>query len=67
MRVPPYRCECCGAPAGPSGVRCRPCYLEGLDRLLASRAWRENAATRSGDQPGETMLETITREQEATR
>lgn len=60
-----YTCECCGADAGPGGVTCRPCTAARLDALLDSAGWRQVAATRTGDLPGETMLDTIRREREA--
>lgn len=41
---------------------CNDCHKANLRQLLRSASWRENAATRSGDLPGETMLDTITRE-----
>ena len=57
-----FICEACGEDAGPSGVRCPACHKAGCKRLLKSKAWREVAATRSGDLPGETLLDTIRRE-----
>jgi len=57
-----YTCETCGASAGASGVACGACQSARLDTLLGSDAWRSSASQRSGDQPGETMLDTILRE-----
>lgn len=57
-----FSCETCGADAGPSGIACPACELARVESLLNSRAWREVAATRSGDQPGESLLDTIRRE-----
>ena len=59
-----YTCECCGAPTR-AGVTCDPCEAARLDALLQSSVWRENAKTRTGDMPGETMLDTIVRERKA--
>ena len=55
-------CEICNRDAGPAGVVCPTCHRERCRSLLKSRAWREVAATRSGDLPGETLLDTIRRE-----
>ena len=57
-----YTCEACGCNAGPSGVRCDECLLETYTPLLGSTAWCDVAVTRTGDYPGETMLQTIVRE-----
>jgi len=62
-----FTCETCSADAGPSGIACKSCQAARLDSLLSSRSWREVAATRSGDRPGESLLETITREREIIR
>lgn len=62
-----FTCEVCNAPAGAHGVTCNPCQAARLDSLLKSRAWREVAATRSGDLPGETLLDTIRREKQGLR
>lgn len=58
-------CEICNRDAGPAGVVCRACHAERCRALIRSKAWREVAATRSGDLPGETLLDTITREARA--
>ena len=55
-------CEVCSRPAGQHGVTCDPCHVARLKALLSSSAWVAVARTRSGDLPGETMLDTIQRE-----
>jgi len=61
-RIKTFTCEACGEDAGPSGVRCPACHTATCRRLLRSKAWCEVAATRTGDLPGETLLDTIRRE-----
>jgi len=51
--------EACGED---TGLRCSAGHKEGCRRLLRSRAWCEVAATRTGDRPGESLLDTIRRE-----
>ena len=60
-----FTCERCGGDAGPVGITCDPCQVGVMETLLASAAWREQAADRLGDVPGETLLETITRQHAA--
>ena len=62
-----YICERCGAPAGASGVACRPCRLRLLEGLLSSPSWVQVARTRTGDLPGESMVDTMLREIRALR
>jgi len=57
-----YACEACGAPAGPSGIRCDPCHRWTLQQLLDSPEWVEVALTRKGTVPGETLAHSIRRE-----
>jgi hypothetical protein len=54
-----FTCEICGAPGA---ITCDDCHADRLRSLLDSPEWVENAKTRSGDFPGETMVDTITRE-----
>jgi hypothetical protein len=62
MKTTTFTCEACGAPAGPSGVRCPACHKATCRSLLRSPGWVAVAKTRTGDLPGETMLDTIRRE-----
>jgi hypothetical protein len=55
-----YACERCNAPTR-TGITCDDCHIANMRRCLASAAWRRNAATRTGDLPGETMLDTYRR------
>ena len=48
---------------GPHDIICDPCQLNVVRGLLGSEAWRRTAATRSGDFPGETMVDTMLREE----
>lgn len=60
-----FTCEICGKDAGPSGVVCPSCHQARCQILLQSPAWVATAKTRSGDLPGESLLDTITREARA--
>jgi hypothetical protein len=62
MTAPAYACQYCGAPADYSGFTCAECHDATVRSLLASPGWCANAATRTGDHPGETMLDTMRRE-----
>lgn len=60
-------CEVCATPVPAHGVTCDACHAARLDGLLRSKAWRDVAATRSGDLPGESMLDTVVRERGALK
>ena len=54
-----YTCETCSADAGSSGIACWDCLSARLAALLNCPEWRANAAKRSGDTPGLSLLQTI--------
>ena len=60
-----FTCESCGAPAGPVGIRCRPCAIADLDFILASVEWLKVRGPTRGDLPGETLENTLRRERAA--
>ena len=57
-----FTCETCGRDAGEAGVMCNTCEAALFRALLNTPEWCENAITRSGDLPNETMLDTVRRE-----
>jgi hypothetical protein len=57
-------CDSCGEPRGPEQPICGACRAATLELRLGSHEWRRIAATRPGDRPGESALDSAKREQQ---